>query len=117
VSGQTAWGEWEWMESSLGLQVSIDTSAAGFQKVPCYFAWLNGPLSFPEIDDGEVAGVAVVMPFVSLADEKPNSFLFRVLLTLSPDLLVTTNQIFQMRIGPTKANELKWTVCWLGIEH
>lgn len=31
-------------EFLFGLQVQIDTSAAGFTKTPCYFAWLCGPL-------------------------------------------------------------------------
>lgn len=29
---------------SLGLQVDVDTSAAGFTGLPCYFAWLEGSL-------------------------------------------------------------------------
>src|SRR5204862_5514959 len=39
----TAWEPWRWLETSVGLQVTVDTSAAGFSEVPCYFAWLQWP--------------------------------------------------------------------------
>jgi hypothetical protein len=55
ASGATVPGEtpWEWWTAGfdgnlrpyiVGEQTWIDTSAAGFTDVPCYFAWLQGPL-------------------------------------------------------------------------
>jgi hypothetical protein len=110
VAGQTAWQNWEVLVSppvTVGLQVKIDTREAGFQQTPCYFAWLNGSLQ--AIIDGRIAMVA---PFISLADENPDSFTFRVLMLESRQL-----QIPVRRINPTIANQHKVTVCWLGIEH
>jgi hypothetical protein len=106
VKGQTAWRAWEIQplvfssppSGQIGLEVEIDTSSAGFQQQPCYFAWLNGPLQIA-IDKSQV----LIEPFVSLANEELDSFVFRVFL-LSP-------------IEPVRANILKWTVCWLGIEE
>ena len=54
-------------EFTLGVQTWIDTSAAGFSRVPCYFAWLEGslwnaqtlqlvPAIFPSITDESVTG-------------------------------------------------------------
>lgn len=53
VRGDTAWELWtevtlgpsgEKIRADLGIQVTIDTSGAGFTEVPCYFAWLEGTL-------------------------------------------------------------------------
>src|ERR1043165_1985360 len=66
VPGNTSWEEWSEilanaastrllppgvqrtedgkLAMSLGVQVTIDTSNAGFTQVPCYFAWLQGSL-------------------------------------------------------------------------
>jgi hypothetical protein len=51
-SDGTAWEPWRtvgptwaWYgnDDVVGLQVTVDTSAAGFTEVPCYFAWLQWP--------------------------------------------------------------------------
>jgi hypothetical protein len=42
----TAWGFWREDVrggSVFGIEVRVDTRAAGFTTVPCYFAWLNWP--------------------------------------------------------------------------
>jgi hypothetical protein len=53
VPGDTAWELWSETvigprgakeQADLGIQVTIDTSGAGFTEVPCYFAWLEGTL-------------------------------------------------------------------------
>jgi hypothetical protein len=53
VPGDTAWELWTEnivnfrgvnTEADLGIQVTIDTSGAGFTEVPCYFAWVEGTL-------------------------------------------------------------------------
>ncbi len=46
VAGKTAWRGWRTRypneQVAFGVEVTIDTSAAGFTDVPCYFAWLCG---------------------------------------------------------------------------
>ena len=53
VPGDTAWELWTEtiinangakVEADLGVQVTVDTSGAGFTQVPCYFAWVEGTL-------------------------------------------------------------------------
>jgi hypothetical protein len=53
VPGDTAWELWTETiinargvktEADLGVQVTIDTSGAGFTQAPCYFAWVEGTL-------------------------------------------------------------------------
>ncbi|HYB76588.1 MAG TPA: hypothetical protein VEE85_00175 [Candidatus Bathyarchaeia archaeon] len=57
IPGQTSWELWTagfypiagitdipFPPVLVGVQTWIDTSAAGFTDVPCYFAWLQGPL-------------------------------------------------------------------------
>lgn len=67
VPGNTAWEPWKFEDFTLGVQTWIDTSAAGFPRVPCYFAWLEGsvwnantfqlvPAIFPSISDESVTG-------------------------------------------------------------
>ncbi len=53
VPGGTAWTPWtevrdgrEWF---LGLEVQVDTSAAGFTTAPCYFAQLTGSMWDPRV--------------------------------------------------------------------
>ncbi|MCM3870580.1 MAG: hypothetical protein ND895_07805 [Pyrinomonadaceae bacterium] len=53
VPGNTSWEEWSEILADgdngkvslpVGVQVTIDTSSAGFTQLPCYFAWLQGSL-------------------------------------------------------------------------
>jgi hypothetical protein len=54
----------------------------------------------------------MLAPFVSLAEEKPTGFIFRVLLVGFQRAQVPT-----VILNPTAANRQKLTVCWLAIEH
>ncbi|HYX28642.1 MAG TPA: hypothetical protein VE863_08750 [Pyrinomonadaceae bacterium] len=47
ISGKTLWAVNEIDPGTLEVFTDIDTSAAGFTAVPCYFAWLEGPLVDP----------------------------------------------------------------------
>src|SRR5262249_29872198 len=59
IPGATDWKSWVPFEAApdtrggrpvtLGLQVDVNTSAAGFTETPCYFAWLNGPSWGPAV--------------------------------------------------------------------
>jgi hypothetical protein len=53
VPGDTSWDLWteiildaagQKVPADLGVQVTVDTSGAGFTETPCYFAWLQGTL-------------------------------------------------------------------------
>jgi hypothetical protein len=77
VPGNTAWELWtSGLEGTddlpLGVQATIDTSAAGFTDTPCYFAWLQGDLFNPTLPT-----LAPAL-FTSIAEESVNSFVFRI---------------------------------------
>lgn len=81
IPGNTSWDSWfeivpdgegGKLEVPIGVQVTIDTSSAGFTEVPCYFAWLEGSLwnktnieLFP-------------IPFSHIDNETPRQFRFRL---------------------------------------
>jgi len=73
IPGNTAWEPWEFMsQGALGVQTPIDTSAAGFSSVPCYFAWLEGPVWNAQT----LQLVPAIFP--SIADESVTGFTFRL---------------------------------------
>ena len=77
VPGSTAWQPWS--ESAgrqslhLGIQVDVDTSAAGFTATPCYFAQLSGAMWDARIP------LTPVIPFDHLARQQRDRFTFRLL--------------------------------------
>ncbi len=119
VAGQTAWQSWMLPSSQpveLGLQVRIDTRDAGFQQMPCYFAWLDGSISFADNDQS----VRFPLPaFINLTAERSNEFTFRALLfqfLRSPGFTPGIAQARRINL-PAFANQNRLTVCWLGIER
>lgn len=56
----------------VGVKVRVDTSAAGFTRTPCYFAWLVGPLFNPD------TGQLLPNMFSSLSEESATGFTFRM---------------------------------------
>lgn len=83
-SGRTIPGQTIWTERSLGFLrgiiriffTEIDTSAAGFTRPPCYFAWINGPrlLSLP-VGDRQIS--ALIWPLY-LERSLPQRFQFSI---------------------------------------
>lgn len=82
IPGSTAWEPWSVgftfdendnpIPNYLGVQTWIDTSAAGFTRVPCYFASLQGPLWSPQTRR------LVPALFPSIANESVAGFTFRL---------------------------------------
>jgi hypothetical protein len=86
IPGSTAWGQWglDEEEGPVWLETVVDTSAAGFTRVPCYFATMDG------LDLGLYAvGVRSVPLFTHIQDATPNSFRFR---TTLPAFVVSTQR-------------------------
>jgi hypothetical protein len=79
VQGGTSWALWTvnpaFPDSPyFGLQVAIDTRAAGFTRKPCYFAWVQGAI--PVVLGESPLNLPL---FPQLVDETPTKFLFRLL--------------------------------------
>jgi hypothetical protein len=66
----------------VGIQVGVDTSAAGFTEVPCYFAWLHWP-STKNLDTALMPALATAIPYVT--ESVNDGFVFRL---LQPDAAV-----------------------------
>jgi len=87
VPGSTSWQPWEFASPvaliaeddglppiEIGVQTTIDTSAAGFTELPQYFAWLEGPIFIPKTQQL----VPALLP--SLTNESLAGFTFRLVL-------------------------------------
>ena len=112
VAGGTKWEFWNLGVRPgvlLALQVAIDTHAAGFTEVPCYFAWLQGGLETKLTADGP----SILLPLYSHVDAVTvTGFRVRVLTFAS-----------NKRMGVAASNNAllalarrQLTVSWLGIQ-
>lgn len=110
VPGATPWAAWD-VESQwwMGLQVRVDTSAAGFTDVPCYFAWLQAR-DWSGGDDSR--RVRYVILSRHLAEESPVDFRFRFITRLrGQDRVAEQNALLNY------ATRAGLFVCWAGLEH
>ncbi len=119
IPGNTPWKLWTIQGTKaesikLGFEVEIDTSAAGFTQVPCYFAWLQGPLW------NQIRGEFFPAPFAHIDAASIKGFTFRLWMPHLdiPSLITrrkTTNENFATEFL-TFAQRQKLFVCWLGIQ-
>jgi hypothetical protein len=104
VPGATPWLKWMNGDLQLGWQVDIDTSAAGFSRVPCYFASLEG------FDPVALSLVPNSLIFTHITQPKPDGFRFRI--------FIGKEQQQSIQIAFRLARQLppQFYVCWLGCE-
>lgn len=146
VPGDTAWEIWSEtfrninskakviisgaVKHEVGIQVKIDTSAAGFTKTPCYFAWLQGQVWGAGIGKKTFFPI----PFDHITNASINGFTFRLWLPEIP-LWRSPNEFALVRSNMESVNfkffanvefgtnflsyakGQKLYVSWLGIEH
>ena len=123
--GHTAWEVWSERvtvagtrktDMPIGVQVTIDTSAAGFTEAPCYFAWLQGPLW----DQANIEFFPAPLAHVDQDSVTPKRFRFRLwmprMLLLLGSRVRLANQQFATEFL-NFAQSKKLHVCWLGIRH
>jgi hypothetical protein len=120
VPGDTRWEPWvenipllKEPVSSLGMQVTVDTSAAGFTETPCYFAWLGGMLW----DRSNVEFFPA--PLAHVDREETGRFRFRLwlppfVLALGARLREANSEFADEFINYARAHGLH--VCWVGIQ-
>jgi hypothetical protein len=116
----------------LGLQVDVDTSAADFTKIPCYFVWFSGdlwstdlpakyeegrvpPSDFPllkRLTRGWEAIQILVMRFGHIVEPTPTGFIYRLRMprALIPPREIEIDRLFEL------ARQNRFTLNWLGIE-
>jgi hypothetical protein len=77
VPGETAWKSWVELAADdiilAGIQVEIDTSAAGFTAIPCYFAEITGSMW------NSAVPLMLILPFTHIAEATKTGFTFRIL--------------------------------------
>lgn len=127
----TPWQVWEFLAAGghafvLGVQITVDTSAAGFTEVPCYFAWPQWP---------QVAGsrlpylLYLALGFQYVEEPAIDRFVFRMLLPLrevaaqavarghEPRTAFLLNRDREHDDTLGVARSLGLSLCWLGIQH
>jgi hypothetical protein len=89
IPGETPWKSWKIGDEEIGVQVTIDTSAAGYTQTPHYFAEAGEGKPLPDVikvvDDKPSApdrGIPQrdLVWFASIADPSPESFKLQLLL-------------------------------------
>jgi hypothetical protein len=94
IPGQTTWQPWTIGDTTVGVKVEIDTSAAGFTKQPHYFA---------EVLPGNPTTDFVPAWFASIADPSTQGFTFQLMLhRITPQTLeiVDLKGRVQSLLGP-----------------
>jgi hypothetical protein len=101
-SGQTIPGLAPWEPWEFGVQTRVDTSAAGFTRVPCYFAVLTStrlPIPLP-------VGLPPLFK-TYITDPGLSSFTLRVVLRTAP----------LQALMPEASRAYGLTVCWIGCQE
>jgi hypothetical protein len=122
----TPWEPWvvavPTLRGAVGLQVRIDTSAAGFTELPCYFAWLQ----WPRVAESHLPyPVYLSLAFQYVEEPAIDRFVFRVALPLgfltsrsTAGSVASSGRRIRGEdeiLGIARGQQL--AVCWLGIQH
>jgi hypothetical protein len=126
------WGFWTFAvretDTILGLEVEIDTSAAGFTTTPRYVAWTEWSRPPPAGLDLNALNL-MTRGWTYVVDATPDQFRFRVLTVLAG---LTVKDLLDVITGAKQPGVLRdhvaieipgWLraldviICWLGVEH
>jgi hypothetical protein len=113
----TAWVEWDELRRrrlARGVQVAIDTSAAGFTDLPCYFAWLQWPSLASAPADGAVEFELLGLQYVQ--NESIDGFIFRLVVSRPIPLFFGRSGAAGVGNPVSFARAQQLHVCWLGIQ-
>lgn len=124
VPGHTAWEPWServfslrrvMTEMPLGVQVTIDTSAAGFTETPRYFAWLEGSLW----DRSNIEFFPVPLAHTDDGTASAKQFRFRLWM---PNLIAIIGNRVRLANQHVATEFLNFAqsknlyICWLGVQ-
>jgi hypothetical protein len=115
--GATPWAPWNELRRlrvARGLEVAIDTRAAGFTDVPCYFAWLQWPHLASAPADGAVEFELLGLQYVQ--EEAIGGFTFRVVVARPVPLFFGRSGSAGVGDPVSFARSQQLHVCWLGIQ-
>ena len=99
----------------MGVQIRVDTSAAGFTAVPCYFAQLGGSTWLPAPSGRSRRSGVLVPAFGHIAEPANDGFTFRLLV---PEL-IAVEQVRKAGSLPSAALLLfaGLSLTWTGIQQ
>lgn len=115
VHGKTDWREWPVSTgfgnvAATGIQVTVDTAAAGFKGTPCYFASLRGD---PWIQSGPQS---ILIALGRVVEATPRSFVFSLWVQTPSGAGTATHSLEGASPPLVQLGRRQWSVCWLGIE-
>lgn len=119
LRGSTAWEPWLALERqtrAFGLEVRVDTSAAGFTGRPIYLAWLQWPGIATQ--DPRIAKFSLGLQHAG--DETPDGFTFRVAVVARAVRAHLFARIAHGRVDDaivTWARTQQLSVAWVGIDE
>jgi hypothetical protein len=127
IPGGTPWTLWLVQFGPLffpvGLQVTIDTSSAGFTEAPCYFAWLKSTVP-SLVEQNPLEALLVGWHVEYIMDISDTSFTFRILLPMLVILVQDVTNILVLiqlwmaivtaLLGFAQQQQL--SVCWMGLQ-
>lgn len=109
VQAATPWTAWDLGRQLFGLKTEIDTRAAGFTQLPCYFAWVQGRI---EVRNAPKEPPYILPVFPHIVKASPAGLTLGVLtFSLGESQSISTNR---KQILASAQAEL--SVCWLGIQ-
>ena len=116
--GRRSWGRPERSDrlvtTARGIEVTIDTSAAGFTRTPCYFAWLHGGLwQVPH-------RLALTVPLSRITREARDQLTFSLWDPTAVGTAVITGAVSDAAAAAIarllSLARQRLYVCWLGVE-
>ena len=121
--GQTGWTTWQApgdpeFARQLGVEVVVDTSEAGFTRIPTYFATIQGDFNglpsdltnfFASGQNPPVPDPAFYLSsFGFVTNAQPDRFTYRVVLGRKFPMAVA--------LGADQLKTRRWAIAWLGVE-
>ncbi|ANZ28483.1 hypothetical protein A4U64_26695 (plasmid) [Rhodococcus sp. WB1] len=124
IPGATAWEPWMEQDNTqkplkLGIQVEVDTSAAGFTTTPCYFAQVTG-----SIWDARLPFL-LLGPFEHIARQQRDGFTFRLLMPwlymmegFTPQQRIVASRPLDLREAIRSVTQItNLAIAWTGIQQ
>lgn len=115
----TVWSFFKGTSGIAGIQTSVDTSSAGFQRTPQYTAQIVGTRVLKADTGSGAANGQLVDGFGSVVSASASGFVYRLAMprnlrtgpyVLNPDAIFVDATLDRLRTA------LEWSVAWMGVE-
>lgn len=117
------WQVWQTPEGTpMGLEITVDTSAARFQAAPCYGAHVMGDRFFPGVPEGELSTPSFLLDgYVSISSPSATGFTLQMMMPELQDGFINPGNFFtgfstNSPRGSASLEQNGWRAVWIGIE-